>query len=208
MAYKFNSTTFQIQSLYCLQYSYSLTVTEFDVYILHTSCLHLNSTFRFIVAPTTCSAHRHLLSSSGDCHSSLINTEAASETPTASRHTFDMSEVLSCDSLSSELNSYDACTQIKGAYIQSKMTSNISTVEHPITKHCPIITIRELTLQILLLAENTSNKFFIVKTIPKEDEVKLILGALKDVHYYYSYQGLDCDGSRTLINPYLYNFYS
>jgi hypothetical protein len=62
------------------------------------------------------------------------------------------------------------------------MTSNISTVEHFITKHCPIITGGELTPQTHLLAENMFNKFFIAQTVPKEDEVKLILGAFKDIH--------------------------
>jgi hypothetical protein len=62
------------------------------------------------------------------------------------------------------------------------MTSNVSMVEHPITKHCPIITGGELTPQTLLLGKYTLNKFFIAKTVPKEDEVKLILGAFKDIH--------------------------
>jgi hypothetical protein len=135
------------------------------------------------MAPTTCSAaHKCLLSSVEDNHFNLTNTETAPESPTSSHHTLDMSEVLSCDLLSSESDSYIAYTQIKGAYIQPKMTSNLSTVKHPITKHCPIITSGELTPQILLLTKNAFNEFFIVKTVFKEDEVKLILRAFKDVH--------------------------
>jgi hypothetical protein len=38
------------------------------------------------------------------------------------------------------------------------------------------------TQQMLLLAENAFNEFFIAKAIPKENKVKLILGAFKDVH--------------------------
>ena len=62
------------------------------------------------------------------------------------------------------------------------MSSNLSTVEHPVTKHCPILTGGELTPQTLLLAENAFNEFFIAKNVSKDDEVKLILGAFKDVH--------------------------
>ena len=62
------------------------------------------------------------------------------------------------------------------------MSSNLATVEHPVTKHCPLIMGGDLTPQTLLLAENAFNKFFIAKNVSKEDEIKLILGAFKDVH--------------------------
>ena len=62
------------------------------------------------------------------------------------------------------------------------MTSNLAIVEHPVTKHCPVLTGGDLTPQTLLLAENAFNEFFIAKNVPKEDEVKLILEAFKDVH--------------------------
>jgi hypothetical protein len=62
------------------------------------------------------------------------------------------------------------------------MSSNIAVIEHPITKHCPLLTAGDLTPQTLLLAENAFNEFFIAKGTAKEEEVKLILGAFKDVH--------------------------
>jgi hypothetical protein len=62
------------------------------------------------------------------------------------------------------------------------MPLNVATVGHPITKHCPIITGGDLTLQTILLAENAFNKFFITKNVAKEEKVKLILGTFKDVH--------------------------
>ena len=62
------------------------------------------------------------------------------------------------------------------------MSSHTATVKHPITKHCPIVTGGDLTPQTILILENTFNEFFIAKNVAKEDEVKLILGAFKDVH--------------------------
>ena len=58
----------------------------------------------------------------------------------------------------------------------------MATVEHPVTKHCPLIMGGDLTPQTLLLAKNAFHKFFIAKNVAKEDEIKLILGAFKDVH--------------------------
>jgi hypothetical protein len=64
------------------------------------------------------------------------------------------------------------------------MSSTTASIEHAITKHCPIVTGGDLTPQTLLLAENAFNKFFITKTIAAEDQVKIILGAFKDVHIH------------------------
>jgi hypothetical protein len=85
----------------------------------------------------------------------------------------------SSDSDSDKSTTY---TQQKPAYIYQKMSPTTATIEHAITKHCLIITGRDLTPQTLLLAENVFNKFFIAKTIAGEDQVKMILGAFKDVH--------------------------
>jgi hypothetical protein len=62
------------------------------------------------------------------------------------------------------------------------MSVQTATVEHPITKHCPILTEGDLTPQTILLAENAFNKFFIAKNVKKANQVKLILGAFKDAH--------------------------
>ena len=62
------------------------------------------------------------------------------------------------------------------------MSSHTATVEHPVMKHCPIVTGGDLTPQTVLILENAFNEFFIAKNVAKEDEVKLILGAFKDVH--------------------------
>ena len=62
------------------------------------------------------------------------------------------------------------------------MAPNTASIEHPITKHCPVVTGGDLTPQLLLLTRNAFEEYFITKTVIKEDQVKLILGAFKDVH--------------------------
>ena len=64
------------------------------------------------------------------------------------------------------------------------MSVQTATIEHPITKHCPILTGGDLTPQTILLAGNTFNKFFIAKNVKKANQVKLILGAFKDAHIH------------------------
>jgi hypothetical protein len=64
------------------------------------------------------------------------------------------------------------------------MSVQTATIEHPITKHCPILTGGDLTPQTILLAENAFNKFFIAKNVKKADQVKLILGTFKDAHIH------------------------
>jgi hypothetical protein len=86
------------------------------------------------------------------------------------------------ESSDSDSDDFSAYIQLPSTYIHSKKLPAMATVKHAITKHCPIVTGGDLTLQILLLTENTFNKFFIAKAIVKEEGVKVILGAFKDVH--------------------------
>jgi hypothetical protein len=85
-------------------------------------------------------------------------------------------------SLLSGSDKFLAYTQSKGTYIQQQMAPNTASIKHSITKHCPVITGDDLTFQLLLLAENVFEEYFIAKTVVKEDQVKLILGAFKDIH--------------------------
>jgi hypothetical protein len=62
------------------------------------------------------------------------------------------------------------------------MAPNTASIKHSITKHCPVVTGGNLTPQLLLLAENAFEEYFITKMVIKEDQVKLILRAFKDVH--------------------------
>jgi hypothetical protein len=62
------------------------------------------------------------------------------------------------------------------------MSCSLATVEHLITKHCPILTGGETTPQTFLILENMFNNFFIAKDVSQENQVKLILGAFKCVH--------------------------
>jgi hypothetical protein len=62
------------------------------------------------------------------------------------------------------------------------MSCTIATVEHAITKHCPVLTGGEITPQILLVLKNAFNEIFIAKNIIDADQVKHILGAFKCVH--------------------------
>ena len=62
------------------------------------------------------------------------------------------------------------------------MSCALAMVEHPITKHCPILTGGDTTPQTLLILENAFNEFFIAKNVTQEDQVEVILGAFKCVH--------------------------
>lgn len=86
------------------------------------------------------------------------------------------------ESSDSDLYISDAYIWSKRTYSHLKMSSNIATLKHLVTKHCPVLTDRDLTPQTLLQAENAFNKFFIAKSVAKEDKVKMILGAFKDMH--------------------------
>ena len=62
------------------------------------------------------------------------------------------------------------------------MASSQATVEHPITKHCPILTAGEVTPKALVDLTDAHNEFFIAKDIKDKDKVKKILGGFKCVH--------------------------
>src|ERR1700678_1552709 len=77
-----------------------------------------------------------------------------------------------------------AYIHVNRAYIDPQMSCSIATIEHAMTKHCPILTGGDTTPQTLLILENTFNEFFIAKNISQEDQVKLILGAFTCVHIW------------------------
>ena len=62
------------------------------------------------------------------------------------------------------------------------MSSNDATVDHPITKHCPILSAGEITPKALIDLEDAHNEYFIAKEISEADKVKKILGGFKCVH--------------------------
>lgn len=82
----------------------------------------------------------------------------------------------------SDSDDSDAYIHPNTAYIHTNMSRSLATVEHLITKHCPILSGGETTPQTLLLLENAFQEFFIAKNVSEEDQVKLILGAFKCVH--------------------------
>lgn len=75
-----------------------------------------------------------------------------------------------------------AYTHNKSAYKKSKMSSTLSTVEHPITKHCPILIAGDVTPKSLVDLEDTHNEYFIAKETADDDKIKKILGGFKCVH--------------------------
>jgi len=62
------------------------------------------------------------------------------------------------------------------------MASTLATVEHPITKHCPILTAGDITPKAIVDLGDAHNEYFIAKEIEDTDKVKKILGGFKDVH--------------------------
>jgi hypothetical protein len=62
------------------------------------------------------------------------------------------------------------------------MSSNIAFVEHPVTKHCLILTTGDVSPKALVNLVDAHNKYFIAKDIDDKDKVKKILGRFKDVH--------------------------
>src|SRR5271156_248795 len=64
---------------------------------------------------------------------------------------------------------------IQPAYIQQQTSQIMSShkpkasVEHPITKHCPVLSPGEPIPQVLLSLENAFNEFFIAKGIDDKD---------------------------------------
>ena len=81
-----------------------------------------------------------------------------------------------------DTDSETAYTQTKPAYIHVSMSSNIAFIEHPVTKHCLILTIGDVSPKALVDLIDAHNKYFIVKDINDADKVKKILGRFKDVH--------------------------
>jgi hypothetical protein len=64
------------------------------------------------------------------------------------------------------------------------MSSHDATVNHPITKHCPILSARDITPKALINLEDAHNKYFITKEINETDKVKKILGSFKCMHIH------------------------
>ena len=64
------------------------------------------------------------------------------------------------------------------------MSSNIAFVEHPVTKHCPIITMGDMSPKALVDLIDAHNEYFITKDIDDADKVRKILGRFKDVHIH------------------------
>jgi len=62
------------------------------------------------------------------------------------------------------------------------MSSNIAFIEHPVTKHCPILTAGDVSPKALVDLVDAHNEYFIAKDIEDKDKVKKILGGFKDVH--------------------------
>jgi hypothetical protein len=77
---------------------------------------------------------------------------------------------------------YTAYTNQKTAYTNTKMSSNLATVEHPITKHCPILTAGEIMPKALVDLTNAHTEYFIAKDIDDADKVKKVLGGFKCIH--------------------------
>ena len=66
------------------------------------------------------------------------------------------------------------------------MSFHYTTVDHPITKHCPILSARDITPKALINLEDAHNEYLITKEINKTDKVKKILGSFKCMHWIAS----------------------
>ncbi|KAF8166161.1 hypothetical protein BJ912DRAFT_1003110 [Pholiota molesta] len=64
----------------------------------------------------------------------------------------------------------------------SSKTTSQATVEHSVTKHCPILTPGDISAKILVDLGDAHNEFFIAKDITEAEKVKKVLGGFKDVH--------------------------
>jgi hypothetical protein len=144
---------------------------------------------RYTVVPITCSAanHQPVLAPTGQVHSSNppLNGPPLIVPPTSpftSEESFLSSSSSDSDEQATYIHELNAYNERKTAYNHQKMSTNVASVKHPITKHCPILTSGDLNPQKLLLLENVFNEFFIAKSVTKEDQVKLILGMFKDMH--------------------------
>ena len=62
------------------------------------------------------------------------------------------------------------------------MAPNAAFVEHPVTKHCPILTMGDVSPKALVDLVDAHNEYFFAKDINDADKVKKILGGFKDIH--------------------------
>ena len=62
------------------------------------------------------------------------------------------------------------------------MSSTKAIVDHPITKHCPILSAGDITPKALIDLEDAHNEFFIAKEVNETEKVKKIFGGFKCVH--------------------------
>ena len=62
------------------------------------------------------------------------------------------------------------------------MSSTDAVVDHPVTKHCPILSAGDITPKALIDLEDAHNEYFIAKEVDDNDKVKKILGGFKCVH--------------------------
>ena len=86
------------------------------------------------------------------------------------------SELGSC---SSDSNDSSAYIPQKHAYKNVSRICNSQTPGDQTLSNCYW---RDLMPQMILLAENAFNEYFIVKNVTNEEKVKFILGAFKDLH--------------------------
>jgi len=97
------------------------------------------------------------------------------------------------------VNYNSAYNHKKTAYMQSNMASGLASVEHPITKHCPLLTAGDISPNMLVDLTDAHNEFFITKEIAEEDKVKKILGGVKDVHIH---DWIACNCERLIVLNY------
>jgi hypothetical protein len=64
------------------------------------------------------------------------------------------------------------------------MSSHYATVDNSITKHCPILSARDITPKALIDLEDAHNEYFIAKEINETNKVKKILGGFKCMHIH------------------------
>ena len=81
----------------------------------------------------------------------------------------------------------------------SATSSTLATVDHPVTKHCPILTAGEVTPKALVDLTDAHNEYFIAKDIEDKDKVKKILGGFKCVHIR---DWIACERARLLALDY------
>ena len=72
------------------------------------------------------------------------------------------------------------------------MSTNIAYVDHPVTKHCPILTTGDVSPKALVDLVDAHKEYFIAKDIADTDKVKKILGGFKDIHIR-DWISSDCD---------------